>query len=105
MVASGGYKTVPKMQAFAQVLAQLRRRPVRMRWWEMAVATLYLLFAAQEVKQGSSAAALAAAGISATFVLMPFAVFKTLSLRTQVGLVLLAVGLMVMSLNLSRSSS
>ena len=90
------------MQAFARVLKELRPRLDHMRWWEAAIAALYLSFAVQEVGRGNGAAALAAAGISALFVLTPFRVFRWLPLLGQIGLVLLGVVLMVMFLNLGR---
>jgi hypothetical protein len=82
------------------VLRRLWHHLARMRWWERAIAALYLAFAVQEVGQGNVPAALVAVAISALFLVTPFVIFKGLPLARQLGIVILGCGLMVMFLKL-----
>ncbi len=83
-----------------QPLRRLRQHLARMRWWEQAIAALYLAFAVQEVGQHDAPAALVAVAISSLFLVTPFAVFKNLTLVVQVGIVMLGCWLVATFLRL-----
>lgn len=83
-----------------QPLRRLRQHFARMRWWERAIAALYLFFAAQEVGQGDAPAALVAVAISALFVMTPSVVFRNLPLVVQLGVVVFGCWLVAMFVRL-----
>jgi hypothetical protein len=58
------------------VLKRLGDHLARVRWWERAIAALYLAFTVQEVMQGDVLNALVAVAISALFLVTPVFVFK-----------------------------
>lgn len=87
-------------QRLAQMLRRLQHHLARMRWWERAIAALYLAFAVQEVGQDDAPAALVAVAISSLFLVTPFAVFKNLTLVVQVGIVMLGCWLVATFLRL-----
>lgn len=79
-----------------RLLRRLRQHLARTRWWERAIAALYLTFAVQEVMQGDLLKALAAVAISALFLVTPIFIFKSLPLVVQIGIVIFACWLVAM---------